>query len=225
MLSLRGFCQRVCSGSLHGTCLPTRSLHASPVLCGEPLKRKKRVDPAILRMQLERKKKRLEKQIRQQLKFARKLKPIDDYELHRELPKDSGPRPREEGADSMEERLRRQQLCVEWSHYKYHQSLERMKTFSNMIKAQEKALAELKIASTEKYDMAVQKDDDILEYSFTGPTETPPIVGYVQDGKYTETTKSYDLDPEIVKLMLEKNTKLNLESKKAAKDAKRAAKG
>lgn len=35
--------------------------------------------------------------------------------------------------------------------------------------------------------------------------ETPPIEDFISDGLYKETTKSYELDPEIVKTMLAKN--------------------
>lgn len=51
----------------------------------EPLKKKKRIDPAILKQREERKKKRLEKQIRRLEKNARQLKPIDELEVPLEL--------------------------------------------------------------------------------------------------------------------------------------------
>ena len=47
----------------------------------EPLKKKKRIDPAVLKQREERKKKRLEKQIRRLEKNARQLKPIDELEV------------------------------------------------------------------------------------------------------------------------------------------------
>lgn len=47
----------------------------------EPLKKKKRIDPAIIKQREERKKKRLEKQIRRLEKNARQLKPIDELEV------------------------------------------------------------------------------------------------------------------------------------------------
>jgi large subunit ribosomal protein L40 len=51
----------------------------------EPLKKKKRIDPAILKQREERKKKRLEKQIRRLERNARQLKPIDELEVPLEL--------------------------------------------------------------------------------------------------------------------------------------------
>ncbi|KAG8281134.1 39S ribosomal protein L40, mitochondrial [Homalodisca vitripennis] len=48
---------------------------------GEPLKKKKRLDPAIIRAREEKKKKKLEKQIRRLEKNARQSKPIDECEV------------------------------------------------------------------------------------------------------------------------------------------------
>ena len=50
----------------------------------------------------------------------------------------------------------------------------------------------------------MQWDSAILSHTFDGPTDTPPIPGFIQDGGYIETTKSYALDQEIVKKMLDK---------------------
>jgi len=47
----------------------------------EPLKKKKRIDPAIIKQREERKKKRLEKQIRRLERHARQLKPIEELEV------------------------------------------------------------------------------------------------------------------------------------------------
>ena len=45
------------------------------------MKKKKRIDPAILKQREERKKKRLEKQIRRLERHARQLKPIEELEV------------------------------------------------------------------------------------------------------------------------------------------------
>lgn len=59
----------------------TAALRVTPMLCAEPLKKKKRMDPAILKQREERKRKKLEKQIRRLEKNARQLKPIDELEI------------------------------------------------------------------------------------------------------------------------------------------------
>lgn len=47
----------------------------------EPLKKKKKIDPAVVRAREERKKKKLEKQIRRLEKNAKQLKPIGECEV------------------------------------------------------------------------------------------------------------------------------------------------
>lgn len=58
-----------------------RGLHASPVLCAEPLKKKKKIDPAVIKARDDRRKKKIEKQIRRLEKNARQLKAIDELEV------------------------------------------------------------------------------------------------------------------------------------------------
>jgi large subunit ribosomal protein L40 len=47
----------------------------------EPLKKKKKVDPAVLKAREDRKKKKLEKQIRRLEKNARQVKPLEECEI------------------------------------------------------------------------------------------------------------------------------------------------
>jgi len=48
---------------------------------GEPLKRKKKLDPAIIRAREERKKKKIEKQIRRLEKVVQQTKPVEEIEV------------------------------------------------------------------------------------------------------------------------------------------------
>lgn len=57
------------------------NFHYTPVLYAEPLKKKKKIDPAVVKAREERRRKRLEKQIRRLEKNARQLKPIDELEV------------------------------------------------------------------------------------------------------------------------------------------------
>lgn len=59
----------------------------TPALCGEPIKKKKRMDPMIIRAREERRKKKIEKQIRRLEKNALQLKPIDENEVPLEIAK------------------------------------------------------------------------------------------------------------------------------------------
>lgn len=60
-------------------------IHCSPVLCAEPLKKKKKLDPQIIKQREDRRKRKLEKQIRRLEKNARQLKPIEELEVPLEL--------------------------------------------------------------------------------------------------------------------------------------------
>ncbi len=63
------------------TTTSTAALRVTPILCAEPLKKKKKIDPAVIKQREERKRKKLEKQIRLLEKNARQLKPIDELEV------------------------------------------------------------------------------------------------------------------------------------------------
>lgn len=62
-------------------------IHITPIVCAEPMKRKKRLDPKIVAARLDRKKRKIEKQIRRLQKNARQLKPIDETEIPKALSK------------------------------------------------------------------------------------------------------------------------------------------
>lgn len=49
------------------------------------MKKRKRIDPQVIKARLDRRKKKLEKQIRRLQKNARQLKPIDEMELPKSL--------------------------------------------------------------------------------------------------------------------------------------------
>lgn len=57
-----------------------QQFHMTPIVCAEPMKKKKRLDPAILKSRLDRKKRKIEKQIRRLQKNMRQLKPIEEVE-------------------------------------------------------------------------------------------------------------------------------------------------
>ena len=59
----------------------------TPIVCGEPMKKRKRLDPAIIKARLDRKKRKIEKQIRRLQKNSRQFKPIEEIEKPKELSK------------------------------------------------------------------------------------------------------------------------------------------
>lgn len=56
-------------------------LHVTAALCAEPMKKKRRLDPQILRARDDRRRRKLEKAIRRLEKTAKQLKPIDENEV------------------------------------------------------------------------------------------------------------------------------------------------
>lgn len=57
------------------------TLFFSPFHSAEPLKKKKKVDPALVKSREERRKRRVEKEIKKLKKTAQQLKPIDELEI------------------------------------------------------------------------------------------------------------------------------------------------
>lgn len=62
-----------------------QQFHMTPVVCAEPLKKKKRLDPAIVKARLDRRKKKIEKQIRRLQKNSRQFKPVEEIERPKAL--------------------------------------------------------------------------------------------------------------------------------------------
>jgi len=62
-----------------------RCFQTTSVLCAEPLKKKKKLDPQIVKQREDRKKKKIEKLIRRLEKNARQLKPVEELEVPLEL--------------------------------------------------------------------------------------------------------------------------------------------
>jgi len=77
-------------------------------------------------------------------------------------------------------------LQKEWSRYKMQQHREDLHRIQEMTRSREEALKELKKSSMFLYLEAIKIDQTLFPVEFTGPTETPPIVGY----------SAPDLDPD-----------------------------
>lgn len=162
------------------------------VLLAEPLKKKKKLDPAIVKQREEKRRKKLEKSIRRLEKSARKLKPIDELEIPLCLKFEDQERLRKLPPKSEEEEERRILLQKEWSRYKHKQFMNDMQTIDRFIASQQKALNELRAASEELYNEAIQLDPSFIPYVTKGPVHTPPIENYDSpDGEYIDLTVKY----------------------------------
>lgn len=157
----------------------------------EPLKKKKKLDPAIIRAREERRKKKLEKQIRRLEKNARQLKPIVECEVPLTL---------------LDQKLERQRSIVhtpeilearailekKWASFKRKQLLEDLQAIDRIMFYQQKALDELRKESEELYQEAIQIDFHMVPFTTVGPVETPPIEGYeVPDGDYQDVSTKW----------------------------------
>ncbi|OAD58382.1 39S ribosomal protein L40, mitochondrial [Eufriesea mexicana] len=165
---------------------------ATQVLLAEPMKKKKKLDPAIIRARDERKKKRIEKRIRSLQKFTDHMKPIYEIDVLPELLKNDERIGHLTTSLSDEEVERRRLLQREWSLYKQDQWLKDLRVIKSIITSQEIALKELKAVSKQLYKEAVEFDHLYIPYSVTGPVDTPSIQNYDSpDGEYIETTVKY----------------------------------
>ncbi|XP_046838065.1 39S ribosomal protein L40, mitochondrial isoform X1 [Vespa crabro] len=162
------------------------------MLLAEPLKKKKRLDPAIIRQREERKKKKLEKSIRRLQKFAKRLKPISELEIPLFLKNEKEQRKRIFPPLSEEEEDKRVLLQKEWTRYKSKQHKNDIQIIEELILSQNRALKELKAESEELYNEAIQIDLTFLPYLKQGPCHTPPIQNYDSpDGEYIDMTIKY----------------------------------
>ncbi|XP_059471169.1 large ribosomal subunit protein mL40 [Neocloeon triangulifer] len=164
----------------------------TPCLLAEPMKKKKRIDPAVTRAREERRKKKIEKAIRKLEKNARQLKPIDELEIPPEVYDTLKQRIRKRGVLSHEEMEERALLLKEWSKYKMKLKLLDIQLLDRAIMSQQKALDELRLESEELYQEAVQMDLNVMPFTIKGPTHTPAIKDYDSpDGEYTDISKDW----------------------------------
>ncbi|XP_037776401.1 39S ribosomal protein L40, mitochondrial-like [Penaeus monodon] len=162
------------------------------VVEAEPLKKKKKMDPMLIRQREERKKKKIEKQIRRLEKNASQLKPIDELEVPRTILQEKEIRKR---SIQLPEEVKDQRVALlkEWSHYKYQQHLAETTMIDEVMASQQHALEELRKVSEDLWREAIQLDQTLLPYRARGPLRTPPIEGYnTPDGEYFNRTKKWD---------------------------------
>nr|XP_019552216.2 LOW QUALITY PROTEIN: 39S ribosomal protein L40, mitochondrial [Aedes albopictus] len=172
---------------------PVTSFRFTPILCAEPLKKKKKIDPQILKQREERKRKRLEKQIRRLEKNARQLKPVEELEVPMELIDEQKQRKRTGVKVSPEVLESRVLLEKQWAKYRMEQKLQDYQLIDRVLAAQTKALNELRLESEELYQKAVQVDAGLVPFKAVGPVATPPIEGYeMPDGEYLDVSKKFE---------------------------------
>ncbi|XP_015587641.1 39S ribosomal protein L40, mitochondrial [Cephus cinctus] len=162
-------------------------------LLAEPLKKKKKLDPAIVKQREERKKRKLEKLIKRLEKHAKQLKPVDEMEIPLKLIDERKIRLRQISPLSPEVIDERVLLQKEWAKYKLNQNLANIQKLDYIMYSQQRALDELKAVSEDLYNEAIQLDIRMLPHTTTGPVRTPPIENYDSpDGDYTDITRKFE---------------------------------
>lgn len=145
-----------------------------------------------MRAREEKRKRKLEKEIRRLEKVAHKYKPIDECEVSPKLSKELKIRTRPAVKLTEEEMEMRSDLEKEWSRYKYEQHLFEERMIQRLIDVQDRALIELKKESVELFQEAVQMDPSFIPFKVNGPVNTPPIENYkAPDGDYIDITRKW----------------------------------
>lgn len=169
-----------------------RQLHTSSVMFAEPLKKKKRLDPVILKMRVDRKIKKLEKSIHQLECADKVMKPILEHTLPPHVHKELESRTRT-GVSATELKERMDRLFQVWALYRKQVDTQQSQSLKRVLQAQQRALDELKAESHELYEHAISIDDQLLPFQDSSLiTERGPCSAYVPpDGIRTDVTKQW----------------------------------
>lgn len=217
----------------HQSFLPShRCFHAAssrldfrlnPVLFGEPLKKKRKIDPALLKKREDRIRGKIERALDRLGRFADKLKPIDEFEVPRALMKEREARTRVVEPLSFEESEKRAKLKREYSEWSTEMYRVDAAQIKRVHESQRRAMAELKAESEELYLKAVETDDAMLEMMSPILTSTPPIAGYeAPDGGHNDVTKTFEYEVDFM-TVLEANLSHHKPKWQLKKEAKEAA--
>ncbi|XP_063705624.1 large ribosomal subunit protein mL40 [Culicoides brevitarsis] len=186
--------------SLSSTTL-TRGIHTSsallfrgtPVLCAEPLKKKKKIDPAILKAREERRRKKLEKAIRKLERNEKQLKPIEECEVSLTLKDEQKQRERKLAPLTDEIKEQRAALIKEWCNYRNEQKVRDVQLMEMLNQSHMKALQELRAVSEDLYQEAIQPDHTFIPFFTKMLVATPPIDNYESpDGEYIDISKKWE---------------------------------
>ncbi|KAK7073295.1 39S ribosomal protein L40, mitochondrial [Halocaridina rubra] len=159
----------------------------------EPLKKKKKMDPMVLRQREERRKKKIEKAIRKLEKNASQFKPLDEMEVPLKLLRERELRTRTNPSVTEEEEILQLRLLKQWSIYKKQQCIAETYMMDCMQTSTNRALEELRKESEELWLEAIQLDPMLIPYRAKGPDDTPPIKDYdAPDGEYKDETKKWE---------------------------------
>ena len=110
------------------------------------------------------------------------------------------------------------ELKKEWSRFSMKRHRKEIRQIDTVIKAQKKALEDLKKVDYDLYKKAIEPDMSLLPFVAKGPTYTPVIQDYIQDGEYEDVTKQYAIQYADTKDTLEKLTRSTGRRRKKKKE-------
>lgn len=83
-------------------------------------------------------------------------------------------------------------ILKEYTRFAHKQRCADQKWLDESVKAQGRALKELKRMSPELYEASIQLDHNLLPLVIKGPSLTPPLKTYISpDGDYIDTTRTW----------------------------------
>ena len=173
--------------------LQTRYIFTTSCLSAEPLKKKKRIDPQLLKRREDRKIRKLEKEIRRLELTPKQLKPIIEMQLTPQIIKELPQRQRQEVHSEAEQQLQR--MIKLWSIYRSEQRICELKSIKSVVKSQKKALEVLREESSQHYSSAISIDENLIPFeSDFVKKETPEVEQYVgPDGRRNNITKQWTM--------------------------------
>lgn len=167
----------------------SRLISTTGTLYAEPPRKRRRIDPAVLKARVEKKIKKVERQISKLQAEPRQLIPILEYQLNNSEIRDLRSRPQHKLEDFglTEGSLKAAQRL--WNFYRREQNVMERRSVQRVERAQAKALEQLKSLDKELYDRTVAVDETILipyrsshMRKETGSNaEYAPPDGYVKD--------------------------------------------
>ncbi|XP_034238812.1 39S ribosomal protein L40, mitochondrial [Thrips palmi] len=186
------------AGKQYGAVQTTRSisvnspLYLRPTQClyKEPLKRRKFVlDQNTIKVRDERKKRKIEKEIKRLQKFTATLKPIEEQQLPLHIQDEYEQRQRPETKLTPEEDERRALLMKQWSRHRALEHKADVRMIERIQYSQQLALDKLREESEELYQAAIKIDAALVPVTIKGPTVTPPLREYDSpDGDFNNTS-------------------------------------
>ena len=175
--------------------LVKRDLSITPALCmAMPVKRKRKMDPMVVRAREEKRKKRLAKALKKMEKKPRIARPLLELEPSVELIREAETRrKRTDIVVSDAVMNERAVLMKEWNRFSGIRHISEIRQLDSVIVSQQEALDVLREENEALYFDAIQPDSTLIPFQCSGPSRTPAIPDHFVDGSVEEITKKFSV--------------------------------